>query len=319
MHPTDMQCLHLLELMGPLTPGKLAECTGSEQAASPSCSTGEKAGFARREGNPADRRSGGAIIWIPQRWPGSENITAQSTNNWENFSRLSEARTGDSGQIPDEDQLHPTPGPSEASRERVRYSATVKRSRRPLLPTHWGSHFERAVKRASDGRRGLPRRTEARRTRSGGILDDPRSGRLGTLKMSFDVFDEYGQALGPETEPSRTGFSQFCLLNHDVSIADMQLRPVDWLPITEMLNKSESADKPVDGCGQVLVDDVRQEWYWQGRSGWRSCDLHLADLLKRPARSGLADLEGEDWCAFAVGQLCGRFWRTVSVKARANS
>ena len=58
MHPTDMQCLHLLELMGPLTPGKLAECTG--------LTTGgitvvldrlEKAGFARRERNPADRRS----------------------------------------------------------------------------------------------------------------------------------------------------------------------------------------------------------------------------------------------------------------------
>ena len=64
------------------------------------------------------------------------------------------------------------------------------------------------------------------------ILDDPRSCRLGTLKVSFDVFDKYGQALGPGTEPSRTGFSRFRLLNHDVSIADMQLRPVDWLPIT---------------------------------------------------------------------------------------
>lgn len=58
MHPTDMQCLHLLELMGPLTPGKLAECTG--------LTTGgitvvldrlEKAGYARRERNPSDRRS----------------------------------------------------------------------------------------------------------------------------------------------------------------------------------------------------------------------------------------------------------------------
>ena len=28
MHATDMQCVHLLELLGPLTPGRLAECTG---------------------------------------------------------------------------------------------------------------------------------------------------------------------------------------------------------------------------------------------------------------------------------------------------
>jgi MarR family transcriptional regulator, organic hydroperoxide resistance regulator len=58
MNPTDMQCIHLLELMGPLTPGKLAECTG--------LTTGgitvvldrlEKAGYTRRERNPGDRRS----------------------------------------------------------------------------------------------------------------------------------------------------------------------------------------------------------------------------------------------------------------------
>jgi hypothetical protein len=28
LHLTDMQCLNLLELLGPVTPGKLAECTG---------------------------------------------------------------------------------------------------------------------------------------------------------------------------------------------------------------------------------------------------------------------------------------------------
>jgi MarR family transcriptional regulator, organic hydroperoxide resistance regulator len=58
MHQTDMQCLHLLELLGPLTPGKLAERTG--------LTTGgitvvldrlEKTGYARRERNPDDRRS----------------------------------------------------------------------------------------------------------------------------------------------------------------------------------------------------------------------------------------------------------------------
>jgi MarR family transcriptional regulator, organic hydroperoxide resistance regulator len=58
MHPTDMQSLHLLELMGPLTPGKLAECTGlTTGGVTVMLDRLEKAGYARRERNPADRRS----------------------------------------------------------------------------------------------------------------------------------------------------------------------------------------------------------------------------------------------------------------------
>jgi len=58
VHSTDLQCLHVLVLLGPVTPGTLAECTG--------LTTGgitvvldrlEKAGYTRRERNPADRRS----------------------------------------------------------------------------------------------------------------------------------------------------------------------------------------------------------------------------------------------------------------------
>jgi MarR family transcriptional regulator, organic hydroperoxide resistance regulator len=29
LHLTDMQCLNLMEFLGPVTPGKLAECTDS--------------------------------------------------------------------------------------------------------------------------------------------------------------------------------------------------------------------------------------------------------------------------------------------------
>lgn len=58
MHPTDMQSLHLLELMGPLTPGKLAECTGlTTGGVTVMLDRLEKAGYARRERNPEDRRS----------------------------------------------------------------------------------------------------------------------------------------------------------------------------------------------------------------------------------------------------------------------
>ena len=58
MHPTDMQSLHLLELLGPMTPGKLAECTGlTTGGVTVMLDRLEKAGYARRERNPDDRRS----------------------------------------------------------------------------------------------------------------------------------------------------------------------------------------------------------------------------------------------------------------------
>lgn len=58
MHPTDMQTLHLLELHGPMTPGRLAECTGlTTGGVTVVLDRLEKAGYARRERNPDDRRS----------------------------------------------------------------------------------------------------------------------------------------------------------------------------------------------------------------------------------------------------------------------
>jgi DNA-binding MarR family transcriptional regulator len=55
---TDMQMLHMLQLYGPATPGKLAASTGlSSGGVTVALDRLQKAGFIRREPNPDDRRS----------------------------------------------------------------------------------------------------------------------------------------------------------------------------------------------------------------------------------------------------------------------
>jgi DNA-binding MarR family transcriptional regulator len=55
---TDMQCMNVLDLLGPSTPGKLAACTGlTTGGVTVMLDRLEKAGFVRRSPNPADRRS----------------------------------------------------------------------------------------------------------------------------------------------------------------------------------------------------------------------------------------------------------------------
>jgi MarR family transcriptional regulator, organic hydroperoxide resistance regulator len=58
LHLTDMQCMNLLDLLGPVTPGKLADCTGlTTGGVTVMLDRLEKAGFVKREPNPNDRRS----------------------------------------------------------------------------------------------------------------------------------------------------------------------------------------------------------------------------------------------------------------------
>lgn len=58
LHPTDMQFLNLLELLGPMTPGVLAQCSGlSSGGVTVVLDRLEKAGYVRRSSNPTDRRS----------------------------------------------------------------------------------------------------------------------------------------------------------------------------------------------------------------------------------------------------------------------
>jgi DNA-binding MarR family transcriptional regulator len=55
---TDMQMLHVLQLYGPATPGRLATWTGlSSGGVTVALDRLQKAGYIRREPNPADRRS----------------------------------------------------------------------------------------------------------------------------------------------------------------------------------------------------------------------------------------------------------------------
>lgn len=58
LHLTDMQCFGVLELLGPTTPGKLAQCTGlSTGGVTVMLDRLQKAGFIKRVPNPNDRRS----------------------------------------------------------------------------------------------------------------------------------------------------------------------------------------------------------------------------------------------------------------------
>jgi DNA-binding MarR family transcriptional regulator len=58
LHLTDMQCINLLELLGPVTPGILAQSTGlTSGGVTVMLDRLEKAGFVKRERNPNDRRS----------------------------------------------------------------------------------------------------------------------------------------------------------------------------------------------------------------------------------------------------------------------
>jgi DNA-binding MarR family transcriptional regulator len=58
LHLTDLQCFGVLELLGPVTPGKLAEHTGlSTGGVTVMLDRLQKAGYVKRVPNPNDRRS----------------------------------------------------------------------------------------------------------------------------------------------------------------------------------------------------------------------------------------------------------------------
>lgn len=67
LHATDMQFLNMLDLLGPMTPGALAQCSGlSSGGVTVALDRLEKAGYVRRSVNPADRRSV-LVVLVPAR------------------------------------------------------------------------------------------------------------------------------------------------------------------------------------------------------------------------------------------------------------
>jgi DNA-binding MarR family transcriptional regulator len=108
---TDMQMVHMLQLYGPSTPSRLATWTGlSSGGVTVALDRLEKAGYLRREPNPADRRSL-LITLIPARlrklaamYEGVENETRRLIATLPQsdleavvrfFETLHAARTGD--------------------------------------------------------------------------------------------------------------------------------------------------------------------------------------------------------------------------------
>lgn len=82
LHPTDMQFLNLLELLGPTTPGVLGRCSGlSSGGVTVVLDRLEKAGYIRRSRNPADRRSV-LISIVPAR---QKKLTASYSTVQEQF------------------------------------------------------------------------------------------------------------------------------------------------------------------------------------------------------------------------------------------
>lgn len=64
MNPTDIQFLNLLDLLGPMTPGLLGQCSGlSTGGVTVVIDRLERAGYIRRTANPNDRRS---VLIVPQ-------------------------------------------------------------------------------------------------------------------------------------------------------------------------------------------------------------------------------------------------------------
>ncbi|HLJ77475.1 MAG TPA: MarR family transcriptional regulator [Acidobacteriaceae bacterium] len=84
LHPTDMQFLNLLDLLGPMTPGALAQCSGlSSGGVTVVLDRLEKAGYVRRSAHPEDRRSVlVSIVASRQKRVNANYESAQSQFHW---------------------------------------------------------------------------------------------------------------------------------------------------------------------------------------------------------------------------------------------
>jgi MarR family transcriptional regulator, organic hydroperoxide resistance regulator len=87
LHPTDMQFVNLLDLLGPMTPGALAQWSGlSSGGVTVVLDRLESAGFVRREPNPDDRRS--VLIYLQRAQ--QERVDANYKGVQEQFAKVTE-------------------------------------------------------------------------------------------------------------------------------------------------------------------------------------------------------------------------------------
>jgi MarR family transcriptional regulator, organic hydroperoxide resistance regulator len=87
LHPTDMQFVNLLDLLGPMTPGALAQWSGlSSGGVTVVLDRLEAAGYVRRGPNPEDRRS----VLIHLQPTQQKRVDANYKGVQEQFAKLTE-------------------------------------------------------------------------------------------------------------------------------------------------------------------------------------------------------------------------------------
>jgi len=93
-------------------------------------------------------------------------------------------------------------------------------------------------------------------------LDDGGAFALGVGEMGVDIGDEDGEALGGGAELGGSGAAGAGAAEHDPGVAEVHLGAGGAAVIASVaivLEEAEGAGEPVDGLGDVFVDDVREE------------------------------------------------------------
>ena len=90
------------------------------------------------------------------------------------------------------------------------------------------------------------------------VLDDARTGCFGALEVSIYVIEKNRKALGCVAELRRTLKAWLGLIDHDDGAAGVELSSADRVSVAVVLGESEGGVKPGNGCGEVMIDDVRE-------------------------------------------------------------
>jgi hypothetical protein len=124
------------------------------------------------------------------------------------------------------------------------------------------------------------------------------------------VFDEDGEGLGSEAELGGALGAWAGAGDHNVGVAEEELRSADGVAVVVVLFEAEDALEPGAGFGDVSIDEVREKSVDRYRSV-----IHDAVILLAEGFGG----EGDGWgwfCRSATLDLGGHCWgRAVSGRA----